>query len=99
MATYTELAGIKSGAEWNALQSKIKVAVVEKATAIIDSTSPAATALEWAKATIGNPSAASTALENYVIAANSSAAISAIYGASDAAIQTNVDVAVDAIYG
>jgi len=99
MATYIEIAEIKDGDNWNSLLQKIKVAVVIKAAAIIDSTTPGATALSWAESTISNPHGAGESIANYVLAANSGATVAQIYSATDTAIQTNVDAAVDAIYG
>ena len=99
MATYTELATIKDGTEWNGLLEKIRVACVIKAAAIIDSTTPAATALEWAKQAIAKPEQAGDFIAHYVIAANADASLVQIYGATDNAVQNNVGNAVDAIYG
>mgnify|MGYP000120630598 FL=1 len=99
MATYTEIAAIQEDPLWNGLLSKVRVACVIKAAAIIDSTTPVATALEWARTTIADPTKAGNVIAYYVIAKNSAATTAQMYAATDAAVQTNVDVAVDAIYG
>ena len=97
MATYQEIAGIKSDPLWNGLQSKIRVACVKKAADIIDNGASTAPQLEWAKQCIENPISVSNGVENYVVAANSGATVAQILGATDTAIQTNVDAAVDAL--
>ena len=99
MATYLELSAIASDAQWNDLHSKIKVACLIKAAAIIDSATPGATALEWARSTTANATRAGEDIAGYVIASNSAATIAQIYGASDTVVQDKVNAAVDAIYG
>ena len=99
MATYTELAAINFDPGWGALLNKIMVAVMVKAATIIDSASPSADALAWAKATLTGPKAAANNIAFYVIASNKAASISTILAASDSAVQSNVDDAVDAMYG
>jgi len=100
MATYAELANIKSDdTAWGGFLEKVRVAAVIKATAVIDSVTPGADVLAWAKGTIANPVSAGDGVVWYVVGSNDSIAVSAIYGASDNAIQTNVNAAVDAIYG
>lgn len=99
MATYLELATIQEEAGWNAFLNEVRVACAKKAQAIIDSATPGADALAWAKNTISDKNAAGDELVDYVIAANSGLTISTILGASDSAIQANVGDAVDAIYG
>ena len=100
MATYAELATIRSDdTEWGNFLAKVRVAAVIKATEIIDSTTPGEAALEWARSTIANPAASGDSIVWYVVGKNDNLALSAIYGASDTAIQTNVGAAVDAIYG
>ena len=99
MATYAELATIKDDDAWNGLVNKIAVACSIKATAVIDSATPPATLLEWAKQSIADPLSASNDIVYYVVASNSSATLAQIYGASDTAIQNNVNTAIDAVYG
>lgn len=99
MATYLELSGIKEQAGWNDFLSKVRVAAAIKAAAVIDSTTPAVTVLEWAKQTVSSPAEAGNSLVNYIIAVNDGATVTQILSATDAAIQTNINSAVDAIYG
>jgi len=96
MATYTELFDLKSN---DALKNKITVAVVVKANALISAVTPTASEITWADNVLSNPSIESSRLINYVLAANKSATVAQISSATDSAIQTNVDEAVDAIIG
>lgn len=99
MATYAELAAIQDDPQYNSLRQKIGVACAIKAAAVIGSPTPGADVLAWAKSTAANPLQAGDALIYYVIASNAAASVSQIYSATDSAIQTNVNDAVDAIYG
>ena len=99
MATYEELGNITSDVQWGELLKKIRVAADIKAAAVIDSTTPGATVLEWAKQTIADPKTGGDELAGYVVAANNTATIAQIYSAADNVIQANVDAAVDALYG
>ena len=99
MATYAELSTITEDPLWNDLLAKIRVACVVKAGVIIDSPTPSATALEWAKAAVLSPTKAAEGVAFYVVIANKDATIAQIYAAGDAAVQTNVDSAIDALYG
>lgn len=98
MATYEELAGITEEATWNLFLNKVRVACAEKATNVIDSTSPPTTRLDWAKDTLKNKNQAGDDIVDYVIMSNNGASISTILSAGDGNIQTNVNDAVDAIY-
>jgi len=100
VATYAELATIRSDdTQWGDFLAKVRVAAAIKATEIIDAATPPEAALSWAKDTIANPTSAGDGIVWYVVGKNDNLALSAIYGASDSAIQSNVDAAVDAIYG
>jgi len=99
MATYQELANISNDASWSGLVDKVKVAVTVKAAAVIDSTTPPATLLDWAKGAIISPGTTALTLVYYIVAKNQAQDIATILAAGDAAIQTNVDAAVDALYG
>jgi hypothetical protein len=92
MATYTELFDLRSN---NALRNKIAVAVIEKARILIDLATPTAKQLAWAEAAISNPLGKADTLMNYVLVANKSATTAQILAANDAAIQNNVNAAVD----
>lgn len=98
MATYLELARLTEQNDWGDFIDKIKTACVIKATAIIDSTTPTAEAKAWAEATIADKENAALSLVWYVIGSNDTATVTAILTASDSAIQTNVNSAVDVLY-
>lgn len=94
MATYAELYDLRSD---SALRNKVAVAVAVKAQALLDLASPTAGQVAWAKAAIDAPIAKADSLLNYVLAKNKAASTSQILAATDAAIQSNVDAAVDKI--
>ena len=98
MATYLELAKITEQALWGDFIDKIKAACVIKATAIIDSATPTVEAKAWAEFAINAPTSAASSIVWYVIGSNDGLAISTILNASDSAIQTNVNAAVDVLY-
>jgi len=99
MATYLELAEIKNGTGWNDFLSQVNVALQIKAASIIDEPTSVDSLTAWAKAAITNPVDTGRAIANYVVAANASATLLQIYGASEATIQTNVNTEIDALYG
>lgn len=99
MATYSEIAAIHSDAGFTAFLDRVSVAVIIKAKAIADMTTPTTAALDWAKTALNSPRSMAGSIVHYVIAANNSASISAMLGASDSTLQTNVDAAVDTLYG
>jgi hypothetical protein len=102
MATLGELSTIRDNPLWGTLLGKVRAACVIKAAAVIDSESPGAAVLEWAKQVLKSPSAAGDGIIYYVIGkvgVGEGVTLSTIYGAPDTAIQNNVDAAVDAIYG
>jgi hypothetical protein len=96
MATYAELFDLRSN---SALRNKIAVACVKKAQTLLDQASPTVAEVAWANTTIGNPIAMADKIMNYVLVANSSVAVSQITGATDSAIQTNVDAAAAKLIG
>lgn len=98
MATYLELSRITEENSWGDFIDKVKTACVIKATTIIDSATPTTEAKAWAEATIANREEAALSLVWYVIGSNDNLAIATILAASDSAIQTNVDAAVDVLY-
>jgi hypothetical protein len=101
MATYLELANYKgdNGSDYDNLRAKIKVALAVKAQAIAASTSPTAAEVTWAKDVLKELDSVAEETVNYVLAANKSATIAQINAASDTTVQTNVDEAVDNLYG
>lgn len=95
MATYLELFSIRSEPE---LVEKLTVAVVVAAEAIrVDVAPPTnqVNRLKWASQVFANPSVEARSMLWAVLAANKSLTLAQITGASDAAIQTNVDAAID----
>lgn len=94
MATYTELFNLRSD---GALKNRVVTAVIVKAQNLIDAASPTATQIDWAEAAIANPVGKAVEILNYVLAANKDADVSAIQSATDDAIQSNVDAAVDVL--
>lgn len=94
MATYLELHSLASNSD---LQDKVEVAVIKKAQALIDAGNLTANAKAWCEEVLANPRSKGTDILYYVLAANSDAAVSAIQDATDSAIQTNVNTAVDAL--
>lgn len=97
MATYQELADLLENNQ--GLRSKVEVATVVKAESIFAEASPSAARLTWAQETLDQPRSRGLQFLAYVLAANKDASSAAIVGASDAAIQANVDAAVEKIVG
>lgn len=94
MATYLELHALASDSD---LQDKIAVAVIKKAQSLLVLQSPTTAQVGWASNAIKNPKGKSKSLINYVLAINSSLDTLQIQGVTDAAIQTNIDAAVDTL--
>jgi hypothetical protein len=103
VATYTELFQAGQNQE---LLNKVTVAAAIAADTIIqgndtadppwDQTAPQpANRRKWAKETLEDPTGAGRSLLPALIAANESATLAQITGATDAAIQSAVNVAVD----
>lgn len=99
MATYAELAVIQQDPLWNDLVGKILVATTIKAAAIVDDPTSAGAIHEWSLRAIASPRNTANELAAYVVAVNNTLPIASIYNASDAAIQNNIDEAVDSMYG
>lgn len=94
MATYSELYDLRSN---DTLKNKVSVAVAIKAQALLDAAMPTAAQVAWANDAITDPVSKAGQLLNYVLAANSSATVAQITGASDSSIQNNVNSAADAL--
>jgi len=95
MASYTELRGLFSTDD---LRNKIEVACIVAAEAIRTedvNTDNHANRVVWAKTTFSNPRTIAEKMLMALLAANKDADVATITGASDAAIQTKVDAAVD----
>jgi hypothetical protein len=99
MATYMELFATKEDSD---LQDKVAVAVVVAADTIrTDVPGPAnqVQRLAWAAAVMQNPKTEAARMLWAVLAANKDNTVAQITGATDAAIQTAVDDAVDLFAG
>ena len=94
MADYPQLFELRGDSP---LRNRVTVAIVVKAQALIDGGAPTAAEIAWADAALKNPSGKATEILGYVLAANKGATVANIQGASDTAIQTNIDAAVDAL--
>ncbi len=109
MATLIELRNLMND---SGLRNKVTTAVIISADTVMRGNDSAAPFLQkpgppsdhdirvtWAKAAFENPSGEGLKFLMSVLASNNTAAVAAITGASDAAIQTNVDEAVDLMAG
>lgn len=94
MATYLELFQLRANSD---LQDRAAVAVTKKAQTLLDLPTPTAAQVAWALAAIEAPKSKAAALLNYILAANSSATVGQITGATDANLQSQLSAAVDAI--
>ena len=94
MATYAELKVLTQDI---ALRDKVEIAVDVKAAEILDDGASTTDEVSWASEAIQNPSLRAVEILNYVLAVNKALTVAAIQGASDAAIQANVNMAVDAL--
>jgi len=95
MATYSELRSLFGYSE---LRNKIDVACIVAANAIQEEdpgTANHTERMEWARQAFMNPRATSERMMMAVLAANKSQTVANIQGATDAAIQTQVDAAVN----
>ncbi len=93
MASYTDLANLFSD---DTLKNRVDVAVVVAASALLAGT-PTADEQSWAAAVFSRPRTEGQKAYMAVLAANKSASVTAIQGASDAALQANVDSVVAAL--
>lgn len=95
MASYTELRELFGDAT---MKNKVAVACVVAAEAIRNEdagTANHASRLVWAKKAFGNPNGVADEMLMALLAAYKDASVATITGATDAAIQTKVDAAVD----
>lgn len=95
MATYTE---IKSLFNEPVLRDKVEVACIIASKAIkdeSDQTNNHANRLKWARKAFSNPTSAAEAMVKVLLAENSSLTVAQIQGASDSAIQTAVNNAIN----
>ncbi len=99
MATYMELFALKNDSD---LQDKIAVAIVVAAETIRTDSSPPTNQtqrLTWARTAMHDPAAEATRMLWALLAVNKDLTVASIVGASDTAIQTAVDNAVDLFAG
>lgn len=99
MATYDELAGLRADPRWGDFTHRVEIAVAIKAQAIADLATPTLEQKTWARDALTDPRVPAEPARNYVVAANASATVDQIFAATDATIQTNVDAAVDDLFG
>jgi hypothetical protein len=97
MATYAELTTASNN---SALGARIAVACAVAADKIrleADTTPNHAARVIWARAAFANPSTAAAGILWSVLAQNRAATLAQITGADDAAVQTAVEAAIDAV--
>jgi len=95
MATYTELFSLHNN---SALRNRVQTAVLIAAEAVMNevgTTPNHANRLVWAKGVFASPGREAEQMFMAVLAANSEFTVVQITGASDAAIQANVDAHID----
>ena len=95
MATYTQLRGLFTDSN---LVGKIEVAVVIAAETVrteLPATANHTNRLIWAKKAFADPQTVAAQMMKAVLAANKAAEVAQILGASDTAIQTQVNAAID----
>lgn len=92
MATYTELRTLFSD---DALRNLVQVALGIKAHAILQEATPSAERLSWAADNLVAGESQVKQILGYLLADKRSLTIEQIKGATDAAVQTAVDAAID----
>ncbi len=97
-AQYLEIYGIATGDDGANLRAKITVCAAIKAHAISLEVGPSQTRADWAREALENPQSKVELLLNYLLAADNTLTVGQITGASDAAIQTRCDSAIDDLY-
>lgn len=93
MATYAELRALFND---DAMRNRLDVAVIIAANTLLGGT-PTAADQNWAAAAFNNPRTEGQKAFMAVLAENKGLSVSAIQGATDAAIQTNVDAIVPSL--
>jgi len=91
MATYEEVRGLFND---SALKNKVATAVIIAAQGILENGAATSAQKSWADKAFSNPEAEARRIYMSVLAANKDTAVAGITGATDAAIQTNVDAAI-----
>ena len=98
MATLAELDAITGDPDWEVLVGKVRVALVIKAYNLTELATPTAEQLAYAQQVFGNPSDNARIVTFYIVAANAGVSVANILGATDNAIQNNVNDAVDNLF-
>ena len=93
MATYLEIRGLFNDGD---LSNKVDFATVIAAKNLLVGT-PSLSEQKWAAGVFANPSTEGQKALMAVLAANNGSSVAQIQGASDAAIQINVDSVVDSL--
>lgn len=100
-ASYLEIYDIAKGeaaTQAADLRKRVAVACMIKAEQILDEATPSQARLDWALRALENPLAEAVPMLSYALAVNAAAAQAQILNADDAAVQTAVNAAVDALY-
>ncbi len=95
MATYEELYDLRTD---SSLKNKVTMACVISAESVMNELATVpnhANRLLWAKAVFANPAGEADRMYMAILAANSGLTVSQIQGATDSAIQTNVNDHID----
>jgi hypothetical protein len=98
MATYAEIMGIVGGTSGDPLKLQIRVAIVVAANAILNEatgTTNHANRLIWAKEAVSSPDTEAQKMLWAVLAQNAALTVTQITTASDSAVQTAVNNAVN----
>ena len=91
MATYQEIREIWGNASNDGLKAQVEVATVISAQAFLVSATASTDELKWASSVLSNPRGEAQKALMSVIAANKSVTVAQMQGASDAAVQTQID--------
>jgi len=94
MASYIELFDLRSNED---LRNKVAVAIVIKAAGLLRGSSPTVSQVTWANEALITPMDKAKNLLNFLLADNNNLTVAQIVNATDSAIQTKVDIAVDAL--
>ena len=99
MATYVELHSIRGASSLVPLRQKISIALCIKANLLAKLPTPTEAQKAFAKATFQSPEVYVDTALNYILAGYNTATLVAITDATDAAVQTAVNAAVDTLLG
>ena len=94
MATYSELRDLFGNSD---MKNRTEVATVKAAEALLAGVTPSTGEVSWAAAVLSKPSTEARKAYMFILAANSDATVEQITGASDAALQVNVNDVVSSL--